>query len=199
MTNERFDELFGGPARKPEELLTQRHMDLAASIQAVTEEVVLRLTRSARGARPARRTSASPAAWRSTASPTARCCATARSTTSGSSRRRATPAARSARRSPPTTCYKGQPRATSTARDGMAGALSRARLSRRPTSSSGSPRPARSFDVLDDDELIDATAHGAGRRARRSAGSRAAWSSARARSAPARSSAIRARRRCRRS
>ena len=46
MTNGRFDELFGGPARKAEELLTPRHMDLAASIQAVTEEVVLRLTRS---------------------------------------------------------------------------------------------------------------------------------------------------------
>ena len=46
MTNARFDELFGLPARKPEELLTQDHMDLAASIQAVTEEVMLRLTRS---------------------------------------------------------------------------------------------------------------------------------------------------------
>jgi carbamoyltransferase len=46
MTNARFDELFGGPARKPEELLTQRHMDIAASIQAVTEEIVLRLCRS---------------------------------------------------------------------------------------------------------------------------------------------------------
>ncbi len=46
MTNEKFDALFGGPARKSEELLEQRHMDLAASIQAVTEEVVLRLTRS---------------------------------------------------------------------------------------------------------------------------------------------------------
>ena len=46
MTNGRFDELFGGPARKQETLLTQREMDLAASIQAVTEEVVLRLTRS---------------------------------------------------------------------------------------------------------------------------------------------------------
>jgi carbamoyltransferase len=46
MTNDRFHALFGGPARKPEELLTQRHMDLAASIQAATEEVVLRLTRS---------------------------------------------------------------------------------------------------------------------------------------------------------
>src|SRR5260370_29540291 len=46
MTSEKFDSLFGGPARKPEELLNQRHMDLAASIQAVTEEIVLRLTRS---------------------------------------------------------------------------------------------------------------------------------------------------------
>ncbi len=46
MTNERFDALFQGPARKPEEPLTQRHMDLAASIQAVTEEVVLRMARA---------------------------------------------------------------------------------------------------------------------------------------------------------
>ena len=46
MTNERFNALFGAPPRKPEERLTQREMDLAASIQAVTEEVVLRLTRS---------------------------------------------------------------------------------------------------------------------------------------------------------
>jgi carbamoyltransferase len=46
MTNARFDALFGGPTRKPEEVLTERHMDLAASIQAVTEYVVLRLTRS---------------------------------------------------------------------------------------------------------------------------------------------------------
>ena len=46
MTNANFDELFGAPPREPEELLTQRHMDLAASVQAVTEEVVLRLTRA---------------------------------------------------------------------------------------------------------------------------------------------------------
>jgi carbamoyltransferase len=46
MTNDRFDSLFGAPPRKPEKWLTQREMDLAASIQAVTEEVVLRLTRS---------------------------------------------------------------------------------------------------------------------------------------------------------
>ena len=48
MTNARFDALFGGPPRKPEVWLTQREMDLAASIQAVTEEVVLRLARVAR-------------------------------------------------------------------------------------------------------------------------------------------------------
>jgi carbamoyltransferase len=46
MTNGRFDELFGGPPRKGEQRLTQREMDLAASIQAVTEEVVLSLCRS---------------------------------------------------------------------------------------------------------------------------------------------------------
>ena len=47
MTNARFDALFGGPPRQPEQLLVQRHMDLAASVQAVTEEVMLRLTRAA--------------------------------------------------------------------------------------------------------------------------------------------------------
>jgi len=46
MTGERFDALFGGPARRPTEPLTQRHMDLAASVQAVIEEAVLRLTRA---------------------------------------------------------------------------------------------------------------------------------------------------------
>ncbi|WP_321471633.1 carbamoyltransferase [uncultured Paludibaculum sp.] len=46
MTNGRFDKLFGGPARKPEEKLTQIHMDLAASIQVVLEDVVLRMTRA---------------------------------------------------------------------------------------------------------------------------------------------------------
>jgi len=46
MTSRRFHELFGGPPRKPDQPLTPYHMDLAASIQAVTEEIVLRLTRS---------------------------------------------------------------------------------------------------------------------------------------------------------
>lgn len=43
MTNRKFDELFGGPPRKAESDVTQREMDIAASIQKVTEEVVLRL------------------------------------------------------------------------------------------------------------------------------------------------------------
>jgi carbamoyltransferase len=47
MTSERFHVLFGGGPRKPEQLLTQHHMDLAASIQKATEEIVLRLARSA--------------------------------------------------------------------------------------------------------------------------------------------------------
>ncbi len=46
MTNKKFEELFGGPRRTPETKLSQREMDIAASIQVVTEEVVLRLTRS---------------------------------------------------------------------------------------------------------------------------------------------------------
>ncbi len=47
MTNDKFAALFGEPVRKPEsERLTQFHMDVAASIQAVTEEIVLHLTRS---------------------------------------------------------------------------------------------------------------------------------------------------------
>ena len=43
MTNARFHALFGGSPRKPDEKLTQRHMDVAASIQAVTEDVVLKM------------------------------------------------------------------------------------------------------------------------------------------------------------
>lgn len=45
MTNGRFDKLFGGPPRKPESKLTQRNMDIARSVQEVTEEVMLRMAR----------------------------------------------------------------------------------------------------------------------------------------------------------
>ena len=46
MTNDRFAKLFGRPPRKPELPLTQQDMDIAASVQAVTEEVVLRIART---------------------------------------------------------------------------------------------------------------------------------------------------------
>ena len=46
MTNQRFSDLFNAPVRAPNDLLTPFHMDIAASIQAVLEEIVLRMTRS---------------------------------------------------------------------------------------------------------------------------------------------------------
>jgi carbamoyltransferase len=45
MTNEKFDELFGGPPRDPETDIAQRHMDLAASIQSVTEDAMMAMAR----------------------------------------------------------------------------------------------------------------------------------------------------------
>ncbi len=47
MTNKKFDQLFGGKPRHPETMLTQREMDIAASVQAVTEEVMLRMAQYA--------------------------------------------------------------------------------------------------------------------------------------------------------
>ena len=46
MTSRAFDELFGGPPRVPESPLTQKEMDLARSVQVVTEEIMLRMARS---------------------------------------------------------------------------------------------------------------------------------------------------------
>jgi carbamoyltransferase len=46
MTNDRFSDLFGRPARKPESPLTQQEMDIAASVQEVTEEIVLSVART---------------------------------------------------------------------------------------------------------------------------------------------------------
>ncbi|NLB59534.1 MAG: carbamoyltransferase [Lentisphaerae bacterium] len=48
MTNAKFDRLFEGPPRRPEAELTQREMDMARSIQVVTEEIILRMARYAR-------------------------------------------------------------------------------------------------------------------------------------------------------
>jgi carbamoyltransferase len=47
MTNDRFHRLFGGPPRQPEAQLEQRHMDLAASVQVVAEEMVMNMAREA--------------------------------------------------------------------------------------------------------------------------------------------------------
>lgn len=47
MTSDRFHRLFGGPPRKPEAEITQREMDLAASVQSVTEEMMLRMAQHA--------------------------------------------------------------------------------------------------------------------------------------------------------
>ena len=49
MTNGRFARLFGGPPRDPEALLEQRHMDLAASIQVVAEDILLKMARHLHG------------------------------------------------------------------------------------------------------------------------------------------------------
>ncbi|MBI5692620.1 MAG: carbamoyltransferase [Verrucomicrobia bacterium] len=54
-TNDRFHALFGGPPRRPEEPLLERHCDLARSIQVVTEEIMLRLARQARDLTGSRR------------------------------------------------------------------------------------------------------------------------------------------------
>jgi carbamoyltransferase len=45
VTNQAFDELFGGPPRQPESLVSQREMDLARPVQDVTEEAMLRIAR----------------------------------------------------------------------------------------------------------------------------------------------------------
>src|SRR6185503_17077457 len=47
MTNDAFDKIFGGPPRRPESKLSQRDMDLARSIQVITEEVMLKMAQYA--------------------------------------------------------------------------------------------------------------------------------------------------------
>jgi|MDTC01.1.fsa_nt_gb carbamoyltransferase len=48
MTNEKFADLFGGPAREPESIITQREMDIACSVQKVTEKIILSMARYAK-------------------------------------------------------------------------------------------------------------------------------------------------------
>ena len=141
--------------------------------------------------------SASPAASRSTASPTARCCATARSSNiwiqpAAGDAGGAVGAALAAwhqflgqRRAAPTACI-----------DAMDGAYLGPGFEQNDVEQRLAKAGAR-FSVVSDEELDRGHRRRRSPTARRSAGSRAAWSSVRARSATARSSATRARRRCR--
>ena len=73
MTSPAFHDLFGGGPRKPETPLSQREMDLAASIQAVTEEVVMKLRGLCQEGNRRSDGCAWPAVSRSTAWPMASC------------------------------------------------------------------------------------------------------------------------------
>ena len=109
MTSEKFDELFGGPPKRPDDVVTQRHMDLARSVQEVTEEIVLRTARHAH-----RETGSKNLCLAGGVA--LNCVANGRilregpSSASGSSRPPATRAARSARRSSSGTSCSATPR-----------------------------------------------------------------------------------------
>jgi carbamoyltransferase len=164
---------------RPSEQLTQRHMDLAASLQAVTEEVVLRLTRVAARRRPASRTCAWPAAWRSTASANGKVLRDkhfeniwvqpAAGDAGGALGRRAgglPPAGPAAHRERPGDAMKG-----SLPGPGSMQADIEARLT----------AAGAKFEVMSDDAIVDECRAADWPMARPWAGSRAAWSSARAR------------------
>jgi Predicted carbamoyl transferase, NodU family len=156
MTNSRFNELFGGPPRRPEQKVTQREMDLAASIQAVTEEVMLRLTRSLAKETGARNLCLAGGV-------ALNCVANGKilrdpaSSGSGSSPPRAMPAARWARPLPPIICCWAS-RASCPATISMP---CRAPTSARPMSKSIEKRleaAGAKFTVLDEASLIRDTA-----------------------------------------
>ena len=193
MTNEKFDALFGGPPRKPDELADaashgSRRVDPGRDRRD-------RAAADALGRRGNRRRESLPRRRRRAQLRRQRQGSARRQirATSGSSRRRATPAARWAPRSPPIICSPGPaPRRSATARRRCRAPIS-ARL-----------RAGRNRDALARCGRVFRGASGRARMldrrpptlwptARPSAGSRAAWSSARARWAAARSSATRAR------
>ena len=198
MTNERFDELFGGPPRAPESPLTQREMDLAASVQVVTEEI-------------------DAARWRATSHASTgmknlclaggvalNCVANGRILREGPFERHLDPAGRGRRRrrarrgavrlAPRCSDKPREPRRPATR---MQRRPARARASATTRSSAFLDRAACHVPAARRRGRAAATRRRAARRrARSSAGSRGGWSSARARSARAASSATRARRRC---
>ena len=173
------------PVRAPNELLTPFHMDIAASIQAVLEEIVLRMTRASQSRR-ARATYVSLAAWHSIVSPMAESCVMVRLKIFGFSLRPAMPAAQSGRRLPPSTSSTRAIRAEPNGSDGMHGSLLG------PSSSKwilndGSWQWARNFTVVSEDEMVEKVVEGS----RGTAGGRLVpgptWSLVHARSVPARS------------
>ena len=194
MTNGAFDALFGGPPRTPESPLTQREMDLAASVQVVTEEIMLRMARHVhretgmREPLPGRRRRAQ---LRRQRPPPARGAVRAHLDPAGGGRRRRrarAPRCRSGTSVLGNAAPRVAPRATACA----------ARSSARPSPTTRSRRPAlgraRCYERLPTRRAARAHRARCSPTRRSSAGSRAAWSSARARSAPAPSSATRARR-----
>jgi carbamoyltransferase len=193
MTSERFSELFGVPARNPEDRLERVHMDLAASIQSVTEEAILRLTRALKAETGMRNLCLAGGV-------ALNCVANGKVLRDGHfDNIWVQPAAGDAGGSlgAALAAYYlelGHARQPANELDGMRGSylgpsFDDAEIRRRLTAAGG--RVAE----FGDDALLDRTAR-ALPTAKRSAGSRAAWNSARARSARARSWATRAARRC---
>ncbi len=117
MTSPAFHRLFGGPPRTPEQPLTEREMDLAASIQVVLEEVLLKMARHAADLTGERNLLClAGGVGRSTAWPTAACFARGRSPISGSSRPREMPEEPRERRSFAWHQLLGEPRTVNPAR-----------------------------------------------------------------------------------
>ena len=158
MTSERFHALFGGAAaRSRKSLLEQRDMDLAASVQAVLEEVILRLTRNLAAQTGMQNLClAGGVALNCVANGKA----LARGFVSqylGSACCRAMPAVRWARRLRPITCHAGQPRSAAPALDGMSGAylgpaFTQQEIDRRLT------KAGARFDSLGRDTMLETTA-----------------------------------------
>ena len=190
MTNRRFDALFRRPAARARGAAdAARHGHRGVDSDGDRGDRAAARPRG-RIARPASRICASPAAWRSTAWPTARFCATDLSTTSGFSRRRATPAERSARR-----WRSGISISASRVRrgsgDAMQGSYLGPGLQRRTRSNSTWTAVGALYPRLDEGELIERVAELAGR------GEAVGWFQGRMEFGPralgaARSSAIRA-------
>ena len=107
MTNQKFSRLFGGPPRKPEAPLTQREMDLARSLQEVTEEIMLRMSRHVQKETGEKNLVLAGGVALELRRKRHAFCARGRSRTSGSSRRREMPAEPWARRSLPGTRILG--------------------------------------------------------------------------------------------